>query len=251
MRVAIVTGASSGIGAEFCRALDDKGLDQLWLVARRADRLEKISETLSTPCRIIQADLTTDDGIKTVTDEIVRENPDIRYLVNSAGFGRFGDTWEIGSDDTSGMISVNVTALVEITRSSIPFMKNGSSIVQVCSASAYLPLPELNVYSASKAFVKRFCDALRIELRGKGISILEVSPGWVKTDFIQVSVSNRKVPDRVFKHTVTKEQVVSQAMSDLSNGRKRSVCGTYNRLQVFVCSHMPSIAMRIWMRSLE
>lgn len=251
MRVAIVTGASSGIGTEFCRALDERGLDELWVVAMRADRLRTLSDALSTPCRIIQADLSTMEGISAVTDAIAVNGPDIRYLVNCAGFGRFGDTWEVGPDDTAGMISVNVTALVEITRASIPFMGTGSSIVQVCSASAYLPLPELNVYSASKAFVKRFCDALRVETRCRGIAVLEVSPGWVETDFTQVSVSGRAVPEKVFKHTVTKEAVVSQAMSDLSKGRRRSVCGSYNRLQVFVCTHVPSLAMRVWMRSLE
>ena len=249
--IGIVTGASSGIGAEFCRALDSKGLECIWLIARRADRLEGLSESLATPCRVITADLSTPEGIGKVTHTVEDERPDISFLINCAGFGRFGKTWEVSTEDTSSMVSVNITALVEITRACIPFMRSGSSVIEVCSASAYMPLPELNVYSATKAFVRNFCDALRIELKGTGISVLEVSPGWVETDFIQLSVSGERVPEKVFKHTVTKEAVVEQAMDDLRKGRRRSVCGGYNKLQVFVCRHLPSIAMRVWTASLR
>ena len=249
--IGIVTGASSGIGAEFCRVLDSKGLECIWLIARRADRLEELSHSLRTPCRVITADLSTPEGIRTVTRAVEEERPDISFLINCAGFGRFGKTWEVSSDDTSSMISVNVTALVEITRACIPFMRSRSFVIEVCSASAYMPLPELNVYSATKAFVRSFCDALRIELRGTGISVLEVSPGWVETDFIQLSVSGERVPAKVFKHSVTREAVVAQAMDDLRKGRRRSVCGSYNKLQVFVCRHLPSIAVRVWNASLR
>ncbi len=249
--IAIVTGASSGIGVEFCRALDSKGLDCIWLVARRSDRLQEISTSLKTPCRIITADLSNIEGIRSVTDAISTERPEVDTLVNCAGFGRFGRTWEITSEDTASMISVNVTALVEVTRACIPFMRKGSDIIEVCSASAYLPLPELNVYSATKAFVRSFCEALRDELRDTGIDVLEVSPGWVGTDFISISTEGRTVSGRVFKHTVTKEDVVSKAMSDLAKGRHRSVCGGYNRFQIFACRHMPRLASYVWRSSLR
>lgn len=149
------------------------------------------------------------------------------------------------------MIGLNVSALVDITNHCIPLMGKGSSIIEICSASAYLPLKELNVYAASKAFVHSYTEALRQELKGSGIRVLEVSPGWVETDFIQKSMENGQVPEKVFKHTVTKEQVVTQAMADLVSGKKRSICGPYNRFQVFCCIHIPSIASRIWKKSLE
>lgn len=251
MRIAVVTGASSGIGEEFCRALDSEGLGCIWLVARRADRLEAVSDSLDTPCRVVPADLSTTEGVREFTGLVERERPEIAFLVNCAGYGRFGRTWEVSSEDTVSMISLNATALAEVTRACVPFMTRGSCVIEACSASAYLPLPELNVYSATKAFVKSFCDGLRIELRGTGISVLEVSPGWVETDFIQLSVSGGKVPDKVFRHTVTREAVVRQAMADLRRGRRRSVCGGYNRLQVFVCRHLPSVALRVWTASLR
>lgn len=249
MRVAIVTGASSGIGEEFCRALDDKGLDSIWAVARRSDRLEELAGRLSTPCLAIAADLSTDEGVDRLLDLVESEKPEIGYLVNCAGFGRFGDTAGMAREDIRGMLSLNCTALSVITSACIPHMGRGSHIIEVCSASAYLPLRELNVYSATKAYVRSFCNGLRRELTGSGISVLEVSPGWVRTDFIEISERNQSVPAAVFKHTVTREQVVGQAMSDL--GKKRSVCGGYNRLQVFVCTHLPRLATIVWERSLR
>lgn len=249
MRAAIVTGASSGIGEEFCRALDGMGLDSIWAVARRADRLETLAGKLDTPCLVITADLSTAEGVDSLLRIIDSESPDIAYLVNCAGFGRFGKTSEMDREDIRGMISLNCTALSVITSRCIRHMSPGAHIVEVCSASAYLPLRDLNVYSATKAYVRSFCNGLRRELEGSGISILEVSPGWVRTDFIDESMGSESVPAKVFKHTVSKEDVVRQAMSDL--GRKRSVCGGYNRLQVFVCTHLPRLATVLWDRSLR
>lgn len=249
--IAIVTGASSGIGAEFCRLLDARGLDEIWLIARRAERLDALADAMETPCMTIPADLSTKEGLGIIRDAIVANSPHIAYLVNCAGFGKFGLSWEIDRDDTDSMIDLNTRALVDITSFCIPFMEKGSCIIQVCSASAYLALPQLNVYAATKAFVKRYCDGLRAELRDSDISVLEVSPGWVDTDFIEIARAGGEVSPAVFKHTVTKEAVAEQAMRDCDRGKRRSVCGKYNRIQVFVCTHAPSLASRVWERSLR
>ena len=250
MRVAIVTGASSGIGEGFCHALDGEGLDSIWLVARRVDRMEVLSDSMRTPCRIIEANLSESSGVDRLRQLIGSERPEILFIVNSAGFGRFGDSWEIPSDLTRDMISLNCSALVDVTCMCIPYMPTGSSIIEICSASAYLPLRSFNVYSATKAFVRSFCNGLRRELHGKEIRVLEVSPGWVSTDFIPGS-GGSDVPPGVFKHAVTRDEVVSKAMRDLRKGRKRSLCGWYDRIQVWMCTHFPSLATIIWERSLE
>lgn len=249
MKTAVVTGASSGIGGEFCRALDSKGLDSIWLVARRTDRLETVASELKTDCVIITADLATSEGQNTLIERMESEKPDIRYLVNCAGFGRFGSTADTTAEDIRGMVGLNCTALSTITSAAIPHMSEGSHIIEVCSASAYLPLKDLNVYASTKAYVRSFCNGLRRELRSTGISVLEVSPGWVETDFIQIAERDHGVPEKVFRHTVTKEKVVADAMRSL--GKKRTVCGPYNRLQVFACTHMPGIATFVWERSLR
>lgn len=251
MGIAIVTGASSGIGEGFCRRLDGLGLDSIWITSRSAHRLEKLASQLKTPVRVVPCDLASQDGLNSFVSEICNESPSVDYLINCAGVGFFGDSWGIPSKNTESMISLNISALVAITDCCIPFMSEGSAVIQMCSASAYLPLPYLNVYAATKSFVKSYCDGLRHELKGMGIRVLEVSPGWVSTAFISKSVEDADVPQRVFKHTVTVEQVVDEAFVDLEKGRDRSVCGCYNKFQVYMCRHLPSVAGAIWRHSLR
>lgn len=251
MKIAIVTGASSGIGSEFCRLIDNESLDEIWIIARRADRLETLAASMKTGCRVIPADLTDRSDMDSIMELLSSEKHSVQYLINCAGFGVFGTTVENRIEDICGMIDLNCSALAEITSRTIPFMSSGSSIIEVCSASAYLPLPFLNVYASTKAFVRSFCDGLRPELSKSGINVLEVSPGWVETDFISRSTSEFSVSEKVFAHTVTPKAVAEQAMADLRKGRMRSICGGYNRFQVFCCRHLPSMASRIWMKSLH
>ena len=251
MRVAIVTGATGGIGSEFCRALDSKGLDGIVVLGRNLDALRSVERELSTKMLLFQIDLTDRASLHGFESELLGSDYEIEYLVNCAGFGAFGDLPEQDARDTEGMIDVNVVALTELTRACIPMMRRGSWIIQVCSASAYLPLPGLGVYAATKAYVRSFTDSLRIELKDKGINVLEVSPGWVDTEFIDRAMQSHSVPKMVFRHRVNPQDVVSQAMRDIEKGKRRSVCGTYNKLQVFVCRHMPRVATSVWMRSLR
>ncbi len=249
--IAIVTGASSGIGKEFCRSLDAETLDSIWLISRGADRLEAIASELSTPCRIIPTDLTDRDQRDSLMDLIRTEAPEIGWLINCAGMGRFGNSADIPLDELRSTMELNMNALVEMSCVCVPFMKKGSHIVQVCSASAYMPLEGLNVYSSSKSFVRSFTRVLRNEIKDSGISVTEVSPGWVETDFIALSQQTGSVPAKVFKHTVTAEDVAKTAMAAARKGKDRSICGTYNKFQVFMCRHFTPIAQAIWRRSLH
>lgn len=246
MRVAIVTGASSGMGEEFCRHLDRKDLDEIWLIARRADRLQSLSEKLSTECRILPLDLTDRDSFEVLRREMDSQRIDIRYLINCAGFGKFGNTWEIPEKDTLGMIDLNITALVELSSICVPHMSEGSRIIQLCSASAYISLYRLNVYASTKAFVRSFCNGLRKEVEDKGITVTEVSPGWVDTDFIRISKETDEVPDKVFKHLLKKEEVISKAMSDAEKGKRRSIAGAFYKMQIMMSTHFPGFAARVW-----
>ncbi len=247
-RIALVTGASSGIGAEFCSALDARGLDEIWMVARRKDSLEKVASGLSTPCRILPSDLSTPEGRKKVADALSEESPDVRFLINCAGLGRFGDSYSIDPGETRSMIEVNISSVVEVTSACIPYMSSGSRIITLCSEAAYVAAYRLNVYAASKAFVKRYLDALRMEVEDKGISVLEVSPGWVDTPFIQGVETTFKAPEKVFGHTVTKEDVVAKAMKDSDKGKKRSVCGFATCASIAMATHFPGIAAGYWRR---
>ena len=246
MKIAIVTGASSGMGEEFCRHLDSRSLDSIWVIARRADRLQSLADNLSTDCRVIPMDLTSIGALEELRGIIDSVNPDIRYLVNCAGFGKFGYSWEIPPEQTRSMIDLNVKALVDITSMCIPHMSNGSRIIQLCSASAYISLYKLNVYASTKAFVRSYCGGLRHEVENLRITVTEVSPGWVDTDFIGISKESDSVPDKVFSHILSKEQVVSKAMADAEKGKRRSVSGAFYRFQVAISTHFPEMASKVW-----
>ena len=183
MGVAIVTGASSGMGREFARALaarDD--VDEVWIVARRAERLEALAGELATPTCVICADLSTDEGLAAVRSELEENKPLVSYLVNAAGLGKVGSYATISDADVASMVDVNCRAAVLLTQMTIPYMTRGSHILEVVSCASFLPLPHLNVYAASKAFMQSYTRGLRWELRGTGICATAVCPFWVRTD---------------------------------------------------------------------
>lgn len=251
MAVALVTGASSGMGEEFCRSLDKMGLDEIWLVARRLELMQSIASELSTPSRLFQVDLTDKTAMDAFLAQIAEESPKISYLVNCAGFGRFGMTWEIPREVTRSMIDLNVGAVVDLVTACVPLMPPGSHIIELCSESAYLGMYDLNVYASTKAFVRHFCNGLRTEVKPLGITVTEVSPGWVDTEFIPICKSQMDVPPAVFKHTVTKEAVVSKAMKDALNGKPRSICGAWNRVSASIASLFPRTAVKVWRKYFE
>jgi len=244
--IGIVTGASSGIGAEFCRRLDALGLDCIWLIARRVDRMEEVASSLKTSTRLFSVDLTDRESISVFGAVLQEESPEISYLINSAGFGKFGMTWEIPLEETQAMIDLNVTATVTLTTVCIPYMKKGSHIIIMDSASAYVPMYDLNIYASTKAFVRHFCNGLRKELEPKGISVTEVSPGWVRTEFIDITMEHEQVPKKVFNGSVSKEDVVDAAMIAARKGKRRSVCGARNKIVVFLSTHFPNFAAKVW-----
>ena len=145
-RIAVITGASSGMGREFARQIDLlQQSDELWLIARNADALAAVAASLTTPARCLPADLTDADDRRRVAATIDAEAPLITYLVNAAGFGKFGDWRAIDEADAEAMIELNCRALVAMTRACLPHMARGSRVIQLCSASAFTPLPHLNV----------------------------------------------------------------------------------------------------------
>ncbi len=188
MNVAIITGASSGMGRAFAqRIAADNSVDELWLVARRRDRLEELASHLDKPCRCLPADLSDTTQIDGLAVLLKKEHPDVRYLVNDAGLGKMG-TWQtIDAAGNDAMIDVNCRALVRMSTAVLPFMGRGSHLLQIDSCAAFTPLPHLGVYAASKAFVQSYTRSLRWELHGRGIAATAICPGWVKTEFAAVA----------------------------------------------------------------
>ena len=185
MLIAIVTGASSGLGREYVRALDARKLDEIWVIARRKERLQTLAEETNTPLRILVCDLTEPAVFHAIEEELAKNHPIVKYLINAAGFGKIGSFADISTEELCAMIDLNCRAAVAITQMTLPYIPPTGKILEICSCAAFQPIPFLNVYSASKAFLLRYSRALRTELAPRGIHVTAVCPYWVRdTEFI-------------------------------------------------------------------
>ena len=216
MKIAIVTGASSGLGRAFVQRLDAQGgLDEIWGVARRGGRMEELAGRLSTPMRCLALDLAKQECILELRDLLEREEPDVRVLINAAGFGKFGTWRDMTLQETGDMIDVNCRSAVEITAAVLPHMGRGGRVLEICSSAAFQPLPGFNVYAATKAFLLRYSRALRWEAAPRGIRVCAVCPGWIKTDFMAVARDTKNGRTvRRFPFALRPETVARRALRD-------------------------------------
>ncbi len=249
MKTAIITGASSGLGREFARQLDrQEKFDEIWLIARDRGALSLTASTLRTKSRIIDLDLSKQESRDSFNNLLNTEKPFVKILVNAAGFGKIGATNIIAKQDTKDMIEVNICALTDMCLSTLPFMHAGSRIINMASVSGFMPLPYLNVYAATKAFVLRFSQGLHDELKSKGISVTAVCPYWVDTNFIPVAKNSPGAKSVTnFPFTTKAQPVVERALCDSRKGHIHSFFGFASNT-VHVLSHvMPACAqMALW-----
>lgn len=221
MSIGIVTGASSGLGREYVRLLDKEHLDEIWLVARREGKLRELAEELSTPARIFSLDLRDRASLEELGQAISEEKPVIQYLINAAGFGRIGSEWEIDLKDSMDLIDLNCRAAVALTHLSIPYMPKGSHILEICSCSAFQPIPYLNVYAASKSFLFHYSRGLSAELAPLGICVSAVCPYWVKdTEFISAAMKTKN-PARIsgFPFPGKQKEIAERSFRAAKKGR--------------------------------
>src|SRR5438132_9906742 len=184
--VALVTGASSGIGAEFAKQLSERGYE-LILVARRAERLEQLASQLPSPAHVIACDLANDAA--SLPGKIAAQGHEVDVLVNNAGFGTHGHFTEIDPARDAELVRLNCEAVVTLTHAFLPGMleRRRGGVITVASTAGMQPIPYETSYSASKAFARTFSDALNGELRGTGVRALCVNPGPVPTEWQQVA----------------------------------------------------------------
>lgn len=239
IKIAVVTGASSGLGREFARQIPHlyKQLDEVWVVARRTQRLEELREELSFPVRIFDGDLGRDYIYERIAKELDRREADIRMLVNAAGCGRIGYFHELDIEGQLGMVDMNCRALTKMTCLCMPYLSRGSRIVNVASAAAFGPQPRFAVYAATKSYVYSLSMALGRELKKSGIYVTAVCPGPVDTEFFDHTGETASSVKENFRAEA--QAVVRQALIDASKGRKVSVYGTAMKAARIACKVLP------------
>ncbi len=189
MKIAVITGASSGLGEEYALAVSRlrPEIEEIWLIARRKEKLEEVATNISKKTRIVPLDITNPDAIEEYKTLLQNENAEISLLINNAGFGKLGLFYEISTEDNAGMIRLNCEALTVMTSASLPFMKEDSEIINTCSIASFAPNSRMAVYSSTKAFVMSFSRALRDELKLRKINVLAVCPGPMETEFLSLA----------------------------------------------------------------
>ncbi len=249
MKIAVFTGASSGMGREFAtRICAENEFDEVWVIARRLDRLEALKAEISQPVRCIPLDLTKPESYDTYKALLEEHKPEVKVLVNAGGYGKFGAFQDIPLDEQLGMIDLNDKALVAMTYITLPYLKKGSQVYQIDSLSSFQPVPYIGVYGATKAFVLSFTRAVNAELRHTGIKMMAVCPGWVQTEFFDRAVTDESVIT-YYNKIYTSEQVVTRALRDMKKGKDVSICGFRIRAQVLLTKLTPHrLVMKIWLK---
>ena len=246
MKIAVITGASSGMGREFVTQLDaGEQFDEVWLIARRKERLEELQASVRAKVRAIPLDLGKPESIDTYKALLEEHKPEVAVLVNAAGFGVFHAFADISLETQCDMLELNARALMAMTHVTLPYLKAGSRVYQLGSLSSFQPVPCINVYAATKAFVLSFSRALNVEWKSRGIRVMAVCPYWVKTEFFD----RAKTDDTISYYNVMYEAsgVVRQAIRDMKKRKDVSVHGKYARFQVGLVKLLPHrLVMKIW-----
>lgn len=251
--IAIVTGASSGIGKEFFRSLNDRKqeLDEIWVVARSEDKLNALRELTDVPLRVFPLDLSEPSSVPTLATALEDSTPNVRYLICASGFGRFCGVEDDDAAVLQNMVDLNCRSIVGLTRVVAPYMTAGGVMLLIASVAAFQPIPYVATYAATKSFVLSYCRALNKELRKtRGARCLCVCPFWTKTAFFDRAIPpDEKTVVKKYAVMYTPEQIVARAWKDLKKkNRDVSVYGAFARGQALLVKLLPhKLVMKVWM----
>lgn len=246
--IAIITGATGGIGQAFVHELISEPLNEIWVVGRKKERLAGLKEQYGEKIIPICADLTNTQDLRSIRD-LLADNIKISYLINNAGIAQMIPSKDMNEDNIAQTINLNCQVPVLLINYCIPYMEKGSKIINVSSASAFQPVPFINLYAATKAFTHSYSRALQMELKSFGITVTAASPGWVDTDMLIKEANGRKVK---FPGIVSPEKVAVKAIKDAKKGKDVSICSFYVKCQHLNVKLMPhKLVMLLWMRSIK
>lgn len=246
MKIAVVTGASSGMGRAFVYALDqDEQFDEIWVIARREERLQELAARTRAKIRPLALDLLDRRSLESYQALLEQERPQVAVLVNAAGFGVFGPFLERPLERQLDMIDLNDRTLTAMCYLTVPYMGRGGRIYNMGSMSSWQPVPYINVYGATKAYVLSFSRALNVELKSRGVRVMAVCPGWITTEFFDHAVTDDTIS--YYNRYYPPEQVIAQALRDMKKHRDVSVLGRPERRQVRLVKLLPTkLVMKTW-----
>ena len=216
MRIAIISGASSGIGRCITKNIDKLNLDELWLIGRNQERLVSLSAELSSKVRIFALDLTERSTLENLKNELFKNKIEVEFLIMSAGVGYNGNFEKMDLEKISNTIDLNCAALTMLTTIVLPYIKQEGKIINIASGAGFLPQPGFATYAASKAYVISFSRALRQELKSKKINVCAVCPGPVDTNFFS---NLENVKEYKKKFTIQPEKVALGAIKAASKNK--------------------------------
>lgn len=225
-KIIIITGASSGLGQEFAFQLDEicDDLDEMWLIARREERLVELAKLLRVPAKVIAMDVTKEQDISAFRKELETEAVSVRMLINCAGYGLMGRFDRMGMEEQLGMLEVNCKALTRLTYECIPYICRNGRIIQLASSAAFVPQTDFAIYAATKSYVLSFSRALREELKEKSIWVTAVCPGPVETEFFDIAEKYGSTLAIKKLAIVSPQRVVKEALLDSYDKKALSVC---------------------------
>lgn len=245
MDIAIITGASSGLGREYAKTIINlyPNLDEIWLIARRKDRLEQFAKEHSeVRIKSITLDLAENGSYDELKLMLENDNPNIKILINNAGFERTGSFATTASNDILSMIDLNIKGFTMINRICYQYMKSGSFGIMTCSVSSFCPVPNQAVYSASKIYVRYLSRAIREECKKDGINILAMCPGNMDTEMNpKGGNSQSKMVDRLPFLDMTK--ITRKSILLAEKGKALYTPGTFYKLYRFFSKLIPSAWM--------
>ena len=247
-RIAIVTGATGGIGGIFVKkicAMDD--IDEVWAVGRNKDKLDALC-AVSQKVVPVTADLAS-DGADVISCLISEKSPDIRILVNNAGTGYMGPFEKMEKGQVRDICRLNCSVPSELISVTLPYMHEGAKILNISSASSFQPNPYLAMYSASKVYLKNFSRAINVELKSRKITATAVCPGWVDTGMLPRTKDGKEIK---YAGMIDPETVVNKALKDSAKGKDMSVPGAFAKYFRFYSKITPTnIVMNQGSRSIR
>ena len=247
--IAVITGASSGMGKEFALTIEDHlKVDEIWLISRNKKELVSVSKLITIPTKVLPLDLTKEEDIQKYKKELNKEI-NIKILINAAGYGIFDSVENTSYEDCSAMIDLNCTGLTKMTVLSLPYMKEESIIINFSSLAGFMPIPYINIYASTKAYVLSFTRSLRVELRKRKIKVMAVAPYWTNTKFFDRAIHKDNIIVKNYEAMYDPIKVVKKAWKDLEKNKEISSYGYKNKLNRYLSKIVPhKLTMLIWLK---